>query len=512
MKTTNHLTRGLVTGLICILLVGCATVDPKRDYGAVTQHVAEATGQDSVYRPDQEDAVESRVEALLAGGLAADEAVQVCLLNNPGFQAAWMDVGMAKADLVQSGLLSNPSLGGSLRLPAGGGLANLEVTIAQNIADLWQIPVRQRVAQAALDQAILRLARQAAELAADARAAYVRATGAQELHKVALDNLAIARQLLDLAIGRQQAGAGSELDVNLSRSAVLEAELSVESARLAASEARRSLAQLLGLSINADNIELAHPLPSSSPGLPSAEDLIAIAQEKRLDIRAAMQAVAQTDARVREEYLKVFPTLELGLAMERAQRQAQPGRNILADTARASIANGGLTAPEIQPRSERRQNTDFIIGPSWGLELPIFNQNQAQIAKAQYARQQAEKTLGSANQRMTQEVRSASDQMATAWRIVNPYRNQFVPLAHSNLDLSRESYKAGRASFLSVLESQRFFLDTRRRSIEALQTAAAAVPELERAVGIPMRDLRNLNSDLPSTRPAASKPAGGNEP
>lgn len=512
MKTTNHLTRGLVTGLICILLVGCATVDPKRDYGAVTQHVAEATGQDSVYRPDQEDAVESRVEALLAGGLAADEAVQVCLLNNPGFQAAWMDVGMAKADLVQSGLLSNPSLGGSLRLPAGGGLANLEVTIAQNIADLWQIPVRQRVAQAALDQAILRLARQAAELAADARAAYVRATGAQELHKVALDNLAIARQLLDLAIGRQQAGAGSELDVNLSRSAVLEAELSVESARLAASEARRSLAQLLGLSINADKIELADPFPSSSPGLPSAEDLIAIAQEKRLDIRAAMQAVAQTDARVREEYLKVFPTLELGLAMERAQRQAQPGRNILADTARASIANGGLTAPEIQPRSERRQNTDFIIGPSWGLELPIFNQNQAQIAKAQYARQQAEKTLGSANQRMTQEVRSASDQMATAWRIVNAYRNQFVPLAQSNLDLSRESYKAGRASFLSVLESQRFFLDTRRRSIEALQTAAAAVPELERAVGIPMRDLRNLNSDLPSTRPAASKPAGGNEP
>ena len=465
-----------------------------------------------MYRPDQEDAVESRVEALLAGGLAADEAVQVCLLNNPGFQAAWMDVGMAKADLVQSGLLSNPSLGGSLRLPAGGGLANLEVTMAQNIADLWQIPVRQRVAQATLDQTILRLARQAAELAADARAAYVRATGAQELHKVALDNLAIARQLLDLAIGRQQAGAGSELDVNLSRSAVLEAELSAESARLAASEARRSLAQLLGLSIDADKIELADPFPSSSPELPSAEDLIAIAQEKRLDIRAAMQAVAQTDARVREEYLKIFPTLELGLAMERAQRQAQPGRNILADTARASIANGGLTAPEIQPRSERRQNTDFIIGPSWGLELPIFNQNQAQIAKAQYARQQAEKTLASASQRMTQEVRSASDQMATAWRIVTAYRDQFVPLAQSNLDLSRESYKAGRASFLSVLESQRFFLDTRRRSIEALQTATAAVPELERAVGIPMRDLRNLNSDLPSTRPAASEPARGNEP
>ena len=512
MKTANHPKRGLLTALTCILLAGCATVDPKRDYSAVTQHVAEATGQSSTYRPGQEDSVEFRVEALLDGGLTADEAVQVCLLNNPDFQAAWMDIGMAKADLVQSGLLSNPSLGGSLRLPAGGGLANLEVTMAQNIADLWQIPVRQQVAQAALDQAILHLARRAAELAADARTAYVRTTGTQELHTVALDNLAIARQLLELAIGRQQAGAGSELDVNLSRSAVLEAELSVESARLAASEARRSLARLLGLSIDAENIELADAFPSSSPGLPSTEDLIAIAQEKRLDIRAARQALTQADARLREEYLKVFPTLELGLAMERAERQAQPGRDLLSDTARASIANGGLTAPEMQPRSERRQNTDFIIGPSWGLELPIFNQNQAQIARAQYARQQAEKTLRSASQGMTQEVRSASDQMATGWRIVKAYREQFVPLAQSNLDLSRESYKAGRASFLSVLESQRFFLDTRRRSIEAIQTAAAAVPELERAVGMPMSALPGLNSEPASTPPAASQPTGEHQP
>ena len=88
MKTPNRLMRDLLTGLTCILFAGCATVDPKRDYSAVTQHVIEATGQSSTYRPDQEDAVESRVEALLAGGMTADEAVQVCLVNNPGFQAA----------------------------------------------------------------------------------------------------------------------------------------------------------------------------------------------------------------------------------------------------------------------------------------------------------------------------------------------------------------------------------------------------------------------------------------
>ncbi len=509
MATPKALIWSLLSVLTCVLLAGCAAVKPNQEYHMVTQYVAEATGQKSTYRPDEEDAVRSRVEALLVDGLTLNEAIQLALLSNPAFQAAWMDVGMARADFVQSGLLSNPSLGGSLRFPAGGGLADLEVTMAQNVADLWQIPVRQRAAQSALDQVILRLARQAAELAADTRAAYARAAGTRELHKVALDNLAIARQLLDMAVGRQQAGAGSELDVNLSRSAVLEAELSVESARLAASEARRGLTQLLGLTTDPERIALSESLPSSVPGLPPAEVLIAIAREKRLDVRAAAQAVAQADARVREEYLKVFPTLELGTAMERAQRQAQPGRSILADTARASIANGALTAPEIQPRSDRRQNTDFIIGPSWGLELPVFNQNQAQIAKAQYARQQVEKTLQSVSQRMEQEVRSACDQTATAWRIVTAYRERFIPLAEKSLALSRESYNAGRASFLSVLESQRFFLDTRRRAIEAQQSAAATIPEVERAVGLPLADLSN---DYPSRGPATGEPAVGETP
>ena len=47
------------------------------------------------------------------------EAIQVCLLNNPGLQAAFLDIGMARADVVQSGLLSNPSLTALVRFPTG---------------------------------------------------------------------------------------------------------------------------------------------------------------------------------------------------------------------------------------------------------------------------------------------------------------------------------------------------------------------------------------------------------
>ncbi len=484
----RHTITALLAGALAVL-AGCATVNPQLDYERAAKHVAEATGQDSIYQPGDEEIVEQRVETLLGAGITADEAVEICLLNNPTVQAAFMDIGMARADVVQAGLFSNPSLGIALRLPAGGGLANLEAGLGQNIADLWQIPVRKRVAQRELERAILGVAGLAADLAADAKVAYFEAVGTQQLHQTTLENRKIAGELLELAKRRQAAGAGTEVDVNLSYGAVVDAELEAAASRLAMAESRRSLATLLGLTDNADELVLLDPLPPAPARLPDLGQLLKLSKRWRLDMQAAEQAVAASEAALQEQYRLIVPFVELGVEMERGERGRAEGRKLLADTARASIANGALSAPDIQPRSERRQNTDFIIGPSLGLELPIFDQNQAQIAKAKYAYEQAYKTLDALNRTITQEVGGALDRAATAWEIVQLYQTQAIPLAERNLELSRESYRAGKTSFLEVLETQQFFLESRSKYIEALQTAAGTIPDLERTVGRPFREL-----------------------
>ncbi|MCH9034157.1 MAG: TolC family protein [Planctomycetes bacterium] len=468
-------------------LGGCATVDPRHDYGRVARHVTEATGRERVYRPEDDALVASIVDELSREGMTATEAVEICLLNNPTLQSQFMNVGMARADAVQAGLFSNPFVGISARFPDGGGLANIEAGVAQNIAELWQIPLRKRAAERSLDAAILDLARTAAEIAADAKAAYYVAIGSDERFRIARENLDIAKNLLDLALTRQKAGAANELDVNLSRGIALNAEIEVERARLAAADARRELATILGLSGDADALALTDPLPTEFPETPEAESLVQIAKVWRLDIQTAQQAVAAAQARLEYEYRLVWPVFELGLEMERSQRMRQGGRDVLADTVRSSIAGGGMTAPGIQPRSERRsgKGQDVIFGPSLGIELPIFDQNQAQIAKAQYALQQARKTLDALDRAVTQEVRSAVDRAMTAWRLMQMYRDRSIPLAQGNLDLSREAYRAGRASFLSVLEAQRFFLEARRGYVEASQSAATMIPQLERTIGLP---------------------------
>jgi cobalt-zinc-cadmium efflux system outer membrane protein len=472
-----------------LMIAGCATVHPRPDYDRAAARITGATGQAEVYQPGDEEACAARVDELLEGGITADEAVQICLLNNPSLQAAFMDIGVARADLVQAGLLSNPSLSAAVRLPSGGGLANVNAGLAQNIADLWQIPPRKRAAERLLDRTILDLARRAASLAAEAKAAYFQAVGAQERHAIGQQNLGVAKTLLDLAQARQQAGAATELDTNLSRSSVLQAELAVESDRLAAADRRRTLATLLGLTSNADSLVLLDPLPEVPTTLPDVEHLVEVAMSSRLDLRAAEQTVAAAEAELLKQYRRVFPRVDVGLELERGERKAQGGRDVLADTARASIANGGLTAPEIQPRSARRRHTDLIIGPSLNLELPFFDQNQAQIAKARFAYEQADKTLEALERSVSQEVRGAVDKLQTAWKVAQVYRDRSIPLAQSNLDLSRDAYQAGRASFLTVLEAQRVFLDSRARYIDAAQTAASAIPELERTVGLPFREL-----------------------
>ena len=68
-------------------------------------------------------------------------------------------------------------------------------------------------------------------------------------------------------------------------------------------------------------------------------------------------------------------------------------------------------------------------------------------------------------------------------------RDRSLPLAQSNLDLSREAYLAGRASFLSVLEAQRFFLEARSGYVSAARTAATTTPELEQTIGLPYHRL-----------------------
>jgi cobalt-zinc-cadmium efflux system outer membrane protein len=496
-----------------LLLTGCASVDPKPDYSRVDGHVEAAVGERIAYRPGNDSAVRAAAAALLQDGLSAREAVQLALLNNPKVWAGLLRTGMARADVVQAGLFTNPTIGISFRFPEGGGLADFEASLSQNIADLWMIPARTRAAQRDLDRTILETAREAANIANDTKLAYYNAVGAQRSLDISRENVALVEQLLKISEARLEAGAVSSLDVNLARGQLLRAQAEERNARLAAASARRTLATLLGLDAPADELRLSDALPAPIETTLDAERLVALAHGARLDLRAARDAVAAAEARVELEYVKLFQDVEVGFELEREARRAMPGRKLFADAARASIGSGALTAPEVESRGQRRlarsQEIEAILGPSLRVTLPLFDQNQAQIAKAKLAMEEADALLEALERAVTQETREGADRVTTAWDVARLYDQETLPQAHATLQLSESAYQAGQTPILNVIDAQRWLLETRQAHIAALRDAAGALVDLERATGRPRSELLQADTTEPASLPAGSDSTGG---
>lgn len=489
---------------IAPLLSGCAAVRPSADYQRATQSIVEATGVWATTQPDSTNQAAFDFDAALGNGLSIEEAVQFCLLNNPRLLSAFYDIGVARADLVQSTLFSNPTLAMSIAFPEGGGLSNIQATFAQNIVDLWQIPFRRRAADRALDTEILLVAQKAVDLANETRAAYFTSVAADETVAIAHQNLALAKQLLEVARARQAAGAVGELDVNLARGTVYSAELEVQRTQLGARTERRRLATALGLTSSIDDAALSTPLATDRSIDRSPEEVTEIAMANRPDIRAARERVERNVVQARLEYLKVFPDFSIGFYDERNEARSLPGRRILSNTARASVAAGQLTAPEIQSRGqrqqERSQEISNIFGPAFNLTLPIFDQNQAQIAKAKLQYEQSVAELDALERVSSQQVRQAVDQSATTQKIASYFREKLIPQANESLELSRRSYEVGRASIIVLLDAQRVLLATRRESVVADRDHSIAIAELERVTARPYSALAQGTTQQPSAR------------
>lgn len=483
-----------VLALAPLTLLGCATVDPKAEYTQASSHVTAAIGaQVPLLREDAAE-MSSEVEALLQDGITSEQAVQIALLNNPRVRSSFATIGIAKADVIQSGLFSNPSLSIAARFPDGGGLANIDAGLGQNIAGLWLIPVRKRVAQAELNRQILGVARDVSVIAFATRFSYYQAVSAERERQIASENRDVAKQLVEISEARQEAGVGNTIDINLARAGLLNTDLELRATTLAASQAKRDLAALLGLESSV-NIALAEPLPDPPVWSLAEERLISLAQASRLDLLSADRAVSAATARVEQEERSVFANVEVGVALERDERRASGNQNLAAKTVRDSIRAGSLSIPDLT--REPDQGQDVITGPALSLDLPIFDQNQAQIAKAQYALEQAMSNRQALAIEIAQESRSAYDRAQTAWGVAALYRDELLPLLENNLELSREAYRSGSVTFLSVLETQQQLLQSRARYVQALRDSTTTVIDLERAAGRPIRAILE-NETLPT--------------
>ncbi|MCO6439463.1 MAG: TolC family protein [Phycisphaerae bacterium] len=470
-----------------LLVTGCAYVDPRPDYARAGRLIEERTAAEVVYDPAKDEAAAACVGERLVDGLTVDEAVDVALLNNPSLRASFAALAASRADIVQAGMLTNPSFSLGLQFPEGGGRSKINLGFAQQVADLWQIPVRKKIAEADLEQAICDVAAKGLATAAEARKGCFRLLAAEQVLATLQEGQDLAERVRSLADAQFKAGEVNRLDLSLAQVAALNIDLELLSIERQRTAARLDLARTLGLCRDEGAWVLVGGLPCPTMPIPDDGALVTTALLQRLDVRSSLANVARAETQVALEHRKVFSDVGVGVDFERPDQRSLPGRKVFADTVRSSIAAGQLTAPSIQSRGERRiekaQIIDSLLGPSLTITVPLWDQNQAQIAKARALALQQRHNLEALLDTVVTEVRQAAETARTAQAQVELYEDQVLPEADRNAALALDLYQAGEESILAVLDAQKSRLRLRQSYVESRRDCATAFADLELALG-----------------------------
>ena len=447
MEAFKSRTGGII---FLLLLMGCASVKTGQEWTRFQDIARERTNQKLIWEKSHEEqaAIRKEVEQLLPDGLSRHEAVRIALLNNRLLQSAFEEIGISNADLVQAGLLSNPSLGAVFRfLITSGSGTNIDADLFFPFSDLWQIPFRKKAAAAQMEATIMRVGQMVPETLAEAKRAYDRAYYLREARRETEEILGRFKEIRDEVIMRRDFGFMNDLDIYRARAMVVEAE--VELARFEAEEAiaKSHLNRVLALGPEQIDYEIRGEEIEESLQIPLLEDAIVYAMEHRLDVQMAQFKVRQAERELNLEKARILKHVSLGISYERDSDDSE------------------------------------VLGPGFDIQLPIFDQNQAKIAKAQYGIRKARKKLQALEGQVREEVTSDLERIQVNQAHLNRLREKIIPLREKAVQYTETWVTAMQLNKLYLMETQKELLQSRREHIHALMERKHALADLELHMG-----------------------------
>ena len=270
-----------------------------------------------------------------------------------------------------------------------------------------------------------------------------------------------ARELADssehtrtLVQKRFDAGAISEAELARIEVVGLEAQQAVDLAEQAARSARLQIAYLLGVreilpDFAVDPAVLEKPLPSVQPGL---DVLSQQALEQRPDLLAAQQQSERAQA-----------------ALTLARRQRIPDVAVSAQYNQEGSGDNAIQPPTL------------TLGLQFG--LPIFYQQQGEIAHAEADVRTQSLTLEKARAQALLDVQSAHASAMANRKLVERMQTRLLDRAKRARDLVQVQYEKGAASLLDLLDAQRTWAQTHAEYLKDLHDFWLATFQLDAAVG-----------------------------
>jgi outer membrane protein TolC len=451
-KSTRSL--GVVAALIGGLLVAaCKTLSPDAGMDAVADIAGDSLNADvrAIGTPEQATAARAKVAHLLARPLTAHAAVQVALLNNRGLQAAYNQLGIAEAAMVEASLPPSPTI--SLQRISGDVEIEIERRIVGDILALATLPTRTEIAGERFRQAQLEAAEATLRVAAETRRAYYRSVAALELAGFLEQAAAGAETTTELAKRLGESGAMNKLDQ--SREQVFYAETSAQlaKARQQAASERERLVRAMGVWGN----DLAFRLPGSLPALPgrprSAPTVETQAMARRIDLQIAR---IELDA----------------LAKSFGLTEATRFLNLL------ELSGVTKTTTINKPIGERIRDRGFDVQ----LQIPLFDFGATRVREAEQTYMQAVNRLAEMAVNARSQAREAYQLYRSSYDIAARYRNEVLPLRKAISDEMVLRYNAMMIDVFALLIEARQRVVSTASGVEAQRDFWLASVDLDAAI------------------------------
>jgi cobalt-zinc-cadmium efflux system outer membrane protein len=388
--------------------------------------------------------------------ITLDEAIQMALAHNHALLAARTTIQQSEDEEITANLRPNPVLLGDAQfLPA----FNWDQFNSNYVDDDAQFDLgvsylfergkkRQHRLQAAKDQtAVTRslVADNERSLTFQVASGYTSVELAESALDLAQQDLKSFQNTVDISQDRYKAGDISEDDYLKIKLQMLQFQTDASQAQLAKVQALSDLRQLLGYESVPADYDVTGPF-EYKPVTGNLEDFQMKALTTRPDLRAAQQSITAANS----QYLLM---------------KANGKKDITAQINYTHIADLSTTS---------------LFGQ---IQLPIFDRNQGEIARAQSAITQAQEQEKFTSDQVLTDVKDAYEGLKTNDQVIQLYRSGYLDEAQQDRDISEYAYKRGAASLLDFLDAERSYRAAQLAYRQALAAYLLSLEQLREAVG-----------------------------
>lgn len=407
-------------------------------------------------------------DRIVPSQLTLADALRLAAERNPTFAAARNAVEAAEAQRLDATRRPNPAVSvesGSypaFQQPRPSFFNNQEFTLRfdQEIELAGRRRLRTQAAEAGMDVARADAANQLRQLELEVRRAYFQAVLAKADREVAQATLKEIDNVVTLNRARFKSGEISGAEVRRVEVERLRFVDDVFAAELAFRNAKSALLAIFNAPNLAEDFDPTEPLVGPSG---DGATLVATVLPATLLNRGTAQQQALTT---------------------RADLQAARSEEVRADT--TTRLQRALRTPNITLGGGYRRDfgtNAFVFGAT--IPLPIFNQNQGGVARAEAERRAAANRTAAAVAQVSLEVQQALNGLEINRARVEYIEREYLKRAQESRDIVLASYRLGTANLIDFLDAQRAFRDTVRTYNRALFEQRVSMFQLQAAVGTP---------------------------